>query len=922
MKFSEVSAFYEVGHVVELKVEKILTGSSLVIFDLEGVSARLHKSKLSNNRELSEKLFNVLRKGEHITSVIIGFNTEKQCVELSLIPFRDHLEGSLGFMRCKKVVEERCKMRVNLPPDILEENRNQLDRIQGDLARVDLTFLYELIQNAIDHPNSGFYNQLHIKFEVYNEYLLLKHNGSIFTEDNFRSLTGILLGEEETSEERIGYKGIGFKSIFRYTSEVYVRSGNFSFSFSKQRSGAKMPWEVIPIFENEIDKVDEIKNLDFFNSPVAFAFKFRTLELRKQAITYLEQLIASKEALLFLDKLARLEVVIDGKITKVVRDIETYGTHEKIILQVNDQEPEEWLMCQEKQTIEDVEIINELNDKNNLSIPPKFRYFRTPQIQIAVPLVPKADLINLYAYLPMSGTKQGLPYIVNGDFIPNLDRTNLISNLKYNISLSSLTAKVLSDTFKVVSKEFSLQHALGLITNFEKSTMEFFSLVNEEFIKNQGKLSIVLPTGSEILLQDFVLDKTGLFNIFDPEDIRVLESFHNCHVLKIEDTIVNNQLIEKLGVGVFSMNDAIELLQDDGIRERNYATFTDLIFLLFRLSRLPNSQHWIQEIPNLKLVQQNIDFFSLSDLQADVPSELVETFEETSQIKALTKESNELLVKYPRIAELLYRFGLKRFSVSEVLRGLTDKANIIKNSNNIKSLNLIWSFLYSNREMVNQDQSKLVNERFRQFPICTIGGGVDLLENCKVGKIDEEKEDYLFLQNSFGKDKVTKIDLTDLKRLTGASDKELIDFLKSIHEGVRITEMALFKVAFKSFLSLSKDPKADIEPTVLIKSLTSVYYFTKNYPKYDLNEAGMLDFPVLTRSGSSEKISFTYFDNSYSGFLKREQLYAEELFKGVNDINFISKKYLDELQDEDEKILFVEFLKKMSCKSWFEIFLC
>jgi hypothetical protein len=50
-----------------------------------------------------------------------------------------------------------------------------------------------------------------------NNYLLVKHNGALFTENNFESITGILYGEQiqEGERNRIGYKGIGFKSVFR-----------------------------------------------------------------------------------------------------------------------------------------------------------------------------------------------------------------------------------------------------------------------------------------------------------------------------------------------------------------------------------------------------------------------------------------------------------------------------------------------------------------------------------------------------------------------------------------------------------------------------------------------------------------------------------------------------------------------------------
>jgi hypothetical protein len=104
---------------------------------------------------------------------------------------------------------------------------------------MSLPFLYELVQNAVDHPNRNFNNNVSINFEVFNNYLLVRHNGALFTENNFESITGILYGEQiqEGDRNRIGYKGIGFKSVFRYTDNAYVRSGNFSFRFSKAESG-------------------------------------------------------------------------------------------------------------------------------------------------------------------------------------------------------------------------------------------------------------------------------------------------------------------------------------------------------------------------------------------------------------------------------------------------------------------------------------------------------------------------------------------------------------------------------------------------------------------------------------------------------------------------------------------------------------
>ena len=52
MGFNEISSLYEIGSIVELKVEKKLLEPQLVIFNLDGVSARLHISNISNSPDL------------------------------------------------------------------------------------------------------------------------------------------------------------------------------------------------------------------------------------------------------------------------------------------------------------------------------------------------------------------------------------------------------------------------------------------------------------------------------------------------------------------------------------------------------------------------------------------------------------------------------------------------------------------------------------------------------------------------------------------------------------------------------------------------------------------------------------------------------------------------------------------------------
>ena len=254
-----------------LPLVKKITEQNLLIFDIDGQSASLHISQLSNNTTLNQRMFELFEVGQEVRVVVLGFNEEDRCYELSTKEFRNSLDDTLSFTKCRNIISREFNEYADLSPRHIQQYRAILDRLRGDLSSTGLTFLYELLQNAVDHPNSNFNNEVSVHFEIFGNYLLLKHNGALFTENNFMSITGILFGEQddENNVRRIGYKGIGFKSVFRHSTNVYVRSGNFSFAFTKE-TGDDKPWEVMPIFQNEIDKITKIKQFDFFNSPVAF----------------------------------------------------------------------------------------------------------------------------------------------------------------------------------------------------------------------------------------------------------------------------------------------------------------------------------------------------------------------------------------------------------------------------------------------------------------------------------------------------------------------------------------------------------------------------------------------------------------------------------------------------------------------------
>lgn len=509
----------KVGNICKLKLSHKIEERGLLIFNINNnVSAILHISNLSNNQTLSKKMFDLFEIDHEVTVLVIDYNEERKYFKLSTKAFRNSLDDVLSYTKCKRLIEEQFQKRSNQDKMFLLENRRILDRLRGDLASTGLTFLYELLQNAIDHPNNNFNKELSIHFEIFHNFLLLKHNGALFTEDNFKSICGILFGEQqnESNNNRIGYKGIGFKSVFRHTNNVYIRSGNFSFCFRKGADADNIPWEVMPIFQNEIIKIDEIPQFDFFNSPVAFAFEFPSEKHKNDVIKYLSELAQNPYLLIFLENLRELRVTTPDNehIYERVLHSDESG-RERIRLKINGSSYSDWLSFSDKFMIEDENIISELADENNTSIPEHFRKFRNPQIDILVPLDKVENPINIFAYLPLSATKYQLDYIVNGDFIPNLDRSNFNESLSYNLKLAEFVGQKILKACESLASTSEFEKVKQIFPSFEASNNRYKETVQMSFLE-RVKDSKLFPSYYNGKLNSFdktLVDNTELYLI-------------------------------------------------------------------------------------------------------------------------------------------------------------------------------------------------------------------------------------------------------------------------------------------------------------------------------------------------------------------------------------------------------------------------
>lgn len=84
-------------------------------------------------------------------------------------------------------------------------------------------FIFELLQNAEDAGASR------VLFQLFEDKLEVFHDGRLFDEKDVRGICGVGEGTKTEDLTQIGKFGIGFKSVYAYTSTPEVHSGHESF---------------------------------------------------------------------------------------------------------------------------------------------------------------------------------------------------------------------------------------------------------------------------------------------------------------------------------------------------------------------------------------------------------------------------------------------------------------------------------------------------------------------------------------------------------------------------------------------------------------------------------------------------------------------------------------------------------------------
>lgn len=398
---------------------------------------------------------------------------------------------------------------------------NFLDTLSKQLSAKESTFVYELLQNANDYPVEG--QKVDVEFHITENYLLFMHTGDKFNVRNISGICGINEKEKVANRKAIGYKGIGFKTVFLNNHYVYLRTGQYSFRFDEKASKIKRlkaPWPILPVWTDYSEIAPEVNNA-FNSSSKDFRVQIalrpddnHLLHVGKNCYENLfKEVFADSNIILFIPNINSVKVVIGGE--------------EARLCQRNN---EEWIVNDYEKDI-DYELqalINKTIETGRSRIPEKYKDFDATRVSFACKhegaiIKPVEDAI-LYCYLPTKAS-WGFPFLMNTDMIPKGDRNDIETEVllqdeetNFNEELTSIAG----DRFfywlleLLTSRKYELDSVFSLIPNFEKCIKEhkdykvFITKFKDSFESILNKENIV-PVKKGIANVNYVVcDTTGL----------------------------------------------------------------------------------------------------------------------------------------------------------------------------------------------------------------------------------------------------------------------------------------------------------------------------------------------------------------------------------------------------------------------------
>jgi len=614
--------------------------------------------------------------------------------------------------REKEFVLNLYKRKSNQSLETDRGNIQSLRIIEREINRVKEAFIYELLQNADDYPLAN--KKVDVKiFTTTNEFIF-SHNGSPFKFNNVYALCNINDGDKQDDADKIGYKGIGFKSVFAYSEKVLIKSGKYTFKFDKKHPEfqREKPFQIIPIWIDNISQLKELPIKENVNIVIDAKQGKSQIEEWKELLNDIFSQESSTPVILFLRNIRN--VFID-------RTLVSQTTREWWIREYN-------LKLSE-------EIKSEIKrhfETNTGNIPEKLVGVDEIEIQFSLKhldyeIIPLPEAI-LYNYLPTK-VNLGFTFLVNSDFIPTGDRHYLFEN-EWNKYLMKEVGRKFFDWLntlytvkhKTTEQAIFKKDYLKLLPSLSKNIQELKSKTSNnlfllEAFKQGFDLSLLgtetnpaipfIPTqiGTLETLSNILIDETGLADLLKEQFLTLTgitgKLIHN-QIGEGEEKV--KALITEYKQGtVYGIENLKETLKTEVVQEWLKKATNN-----FKLIQHFSSKKELQSLLETEtiILSESKQLYKSPSLFNSIPDEL--TFVSTEKIST---DLSSLLSKN-NISLKLAEFEPIKFFKENILgkqntinTSLTDEANLLN----------FWKFVFNNWAVFESDT--VIKDSLKHFEV-------------------------------------------------------------------------------------------------------------------------------------------------------------------------------------------------------------
>ncbi|RZJ66758.1 MAG: DUF3883 domain-containing protein [Flavobacterium sp.] len=464
-------------------------------------------------------------------------------------------------------LEKRERDYISSPAYLVEHYNIEQQNIESYNGRQ----LLEMIQNADDACENAQVKKVVISLD--NNYLNISNNGEPFNEDGYRSIIYSNLSQKALLQNKIGHKGLGFRSILSWSDEVIIDSGGIKLGFSEE-----IAQHFLLALREKSESVDTfLKTHSKSDFPIAtlrvpkllskqiVRNKFDTtisVKLKDNIFDDVQEQIFSvinKETLIFLNHIEILEIISPKR--KIQFEKKYLNKEETEVLvtsfdRLNDLFEEKTWNIKSKRGIhknKNYELSIAWNDQLNDSENVVFSYFKTQ------------------ARFPF-------PALLHGTFELTPDRNQLTNDTEgHNKFLTKQLADLLVESSLEIAKKNPISNYLPLsLLNIDYGKVDtvLLSFGFEDIVLDKIKLSAIFPSvnGSYLRHKDRpVYYNYPVAKILEGDDVKSL--------MPHTDNLKLLEFLNKVGYFHYNLDSFISIISNR-LRQFDNEKYSHLLFHL------------------------------------------------------------------------------------------------------------------------------------------------------------------------------------------------------------------------------------------------------------------------------------------------------------------------------------------------------